>query len=178
MELSKKYNNSAVILHWLSGLLILFVLATGSLVLSNMPNTIEKINSFQVHMILGITITLLTLIRIAVIAKSKELEPLKVSNFRAKLIKLNHIAIYVVLLLIGLSGILLAKGSGLGDIVFFGSDAELYNSFKDYGMGIVHGILTKVLIFLIVMHIVGVFSYKFKSKESILSRMWFHTKSK
>ena len=176
MELNKRYSNSAVILHWVSGLLILFILATGSLVLSQMPNTLEKINSFRVHMILGIVITILTIIRIIVIARSKELEPLKVNAFRAKLIKFNHIAIYVVLLLIGLSGILLAKGSGLGEIVFFGSEAELYNSFKDYGVGIVHGFLTKVLLFLIAMHIVGVFSYKIKTQESILNRMWFGSK--
>lgn len=176
MELAKRYNNSAVILHWVSGLLILFVLATGSLVLSEMPNTLEKLNSFRVHMVLGIVITVLTIIRIVVIIKSKKLEPLKVSDFREKLIKFNHIAIYVVLLLIGLSGILLAKGSGLGEIVFFGSNAELYDSFKDYGVGMAHGFLTKVLLFLIAMHIVGVFSYKFKTKESLLKRMWFGLK--
>jgi len=171
MKLNKRYNNSAVILHWVSGLLILFVLLTGTFVLSEMPNTLEKINSFRVHMILGIVITLLTIVRIIVIAKSKQLEPLKVNSFRAKLIKFNHVAIYIVLLLIGLSGVLLAKGSGLGEIVFFGLDAELYNSFKDYGAGIVHGFLTKLLLFLIAMHLVGVFSYKLKTKESILKRM-------
>jgi len=53
MKLNKRYNNSAVILHWVSGLLILFVLLTGTFVLSEMPNTLEKINSFRVHMILG-----------------------------------------------------------------------------------------------------------------------------
>lgn len=174
--MKQRYSNSAILLHLVSGLLILFVLVTGSLVLSELPNTIEKINSFRVHMILGLIITFLTIIRIVVIAKSEKLEPLKVSSFRQKLIKFNHIAIYVVLLLIGLSGILLSKTSGLGEIVFFGSDAQLYESFKDYGVGIAHGVLTKVLLFLIVMHIVGVFSYKFKTKESILQRMWFNSK--
>jgi len=176
MELSKRYNNSAVILHWASGLLILFMLVTGTFVLSEMPNTLEKINSFRVHMILGIAIIFLTIVRIIVIIKSKQLEPLKVNSFRAKLIKFNHIAIYVVLLLIGLSGILLARSSGLGEIVFFSSDAEFYNSFKDYSVGIVHGFLTKLLLFLIAMHLVGVFSYKLKTKESILKRMWFSSK--
>ncbi|WP_044417916.1 cytochrome b/b6 domain-containing protein [Halarcobacter anaerophilus] len=176
MELNQRHKTSAVVLHWLSGVLILFVLTTGSLVLSDIPNTMEKISSFRVHMILGIAITILTIIRITVIVKSKKLEPLKVSKFRAKLIKFNHIAIYVVLLLIGLSGILLAKGSGLGEIVFFGSNTELYNSFKDYSVGIVHRVLTKVLLFLIVMHIVGILSYKFKTKECVLKRMWFSSK--
>jgi cytochrome b561 len=88
-------------------------------------------------------------------------------------IKANHIAIYVVLLAIGISGILLSKSSSLGEIVFFGADLEIYSSFKDYSIGMVHGILTKVLIFLIAMHLVGVISYMTKTKENILKKIWF-----
>lgn len=170
------YNNGAVILHWVQGLMILFVLVTGTFVLSEIPNTIEKLGSFKIHMILGIIILILTIIRIINIVKHPNLEALKVSSFREKLIKFNHISIYIVLLLIGASGILLSKGSGLGEMVFFGADIELYNSFKDYSMGKVHAILTKILPFLIIMHIVGVLSYKFKTKDNILKRMWFNNK--
>lgn len=168
-----KYNSSAIILHLFQGLMIVFLLVTGTFVLSEIPNTIDKFGSFRIHMILGLIVLLLTIIRIINIAKHPKLEPLKVSSFREKLIKFNHIAIYVVLILIGLSGMLLSKGSGLGEMIFFGADGEIYNSFKDYGMGVAHGVLTKVLLFLIVMHIVGVISYKIKTKENILSRMWF-----
>ncbi len=171
-----QYNKSAIILHTAQGILILFVLATGTFVLSQMPNTIEKFGSFKIHMIVGLVVFIFTVIRAINIAKHPKLEPLKVSSFREKLIKINHISIYVVLLLVGITGILLSKGSGVGQIVFFGADMELYNSFKDYSMGIAHGILTKVLMFLTVMHIVGIFSYKFKTNENILYRMWFKTK--
>jgi len=174
--MKNKYTTSAIILHWIQGLMILFVLATGSLVLSNIPNTIEKFGAFKVHIILGLVILILTIIRIINIIKSPKLEPLNVSTFRQKLIKFNHISIYIVLILIGLSGILLSKSSGLGEMIFFGVNGEIYNSFKDYAVGVGHGILTKVLLFLIAMHIVGLFSYKFKTKENILKRMWFNTK--
>ena len=171
-----KYKSSAIILHLLQGVMIVFLLVTGTFVLSETPNTIEKLGAFKIHMILGIIILVLTIVRIINITKHPKIEPLKVNSFRERLIKFNHIAIYVVLLLVGVSGILLSKGSGLGEIVFFGADGEIYNSFKDYGMGMAHGILTKVLIFLIAMHIVGVLSYKIKTKENILSRMWFGKK--
>ncbi len=174
--MSTQYNKSAIILHAVQGILILFVLATGTFVLSEMPNTIEKLSSFKIHMIVGLIILALTIVRIINILKHPKLEPLKVSSLREKLIKINHISIYIVLILVGITGILLSKGSGLNEIVFFGADMELYNSFKDYGMGIAHGILTKVLMFLIVMHIVGIISYKIKNKGNILGRMWFNIK--
>jgi cytochrome b561 len=173
-----QYNKSAIILHAFQGLLILFALSTGTFVLSEMPNTIEKISSFKVHIILGLFIILLTIIRIINIIKHPKLESLKVNSFREKLIRFNHISLYVVLLLVGITGILLAKGSGLGEMIIFGVNVDFYDSFKDYGVGMAHGILTKILPFLIVMHVVGVFSYKFKTKENILKRMWFNTKEK
>jgi cytochrome b561 len=171
-----KYKSSAIILHLVQGFMIVFLLVTGTFVLSEIPNTIEKFGSFKIHMILGLIVLILTIIRIINIIKHPKIEPLKVSSFREKLIKFNHISIYIVLILVGLSGILLSKGSGLGEMIFFGMDGEIYNSFKDYNMGIAHGILTKVLLFLIAMHIVGVFSYRLKTKENILSRMWFTKK--
>lgn len=167
----QKYTKSTIILHWIQGVLILFILATGTLVLSEMPNTIEKLSSFKIHMILGLIITILTVIRIINIIKSQKPQALEVSAFRQKLITFNHISIYVVLLLIGISGILLSKGSGLGEMIFFGIDTQLYDSFKDYSMGVAHGILTKVLLFLIIMHLAGIISDKMKTKINPVKRM-------
>lgn len=172
----KKYTKSTIIIHWIQGLLILFILVTGSFVLSEMPNTIEKLSSFKTHMILGLIITILTIIRIINIIKSPKPQALEVSAFRQKLINFNHISIYIVLLIIGISGILLSKGSGLGEMIFFGIESQLYDSFKDYSMGIVHGILTKVLLFLILMHIIGIISYKIKTKVNPVKRMCLRNK--
>jgi len=49
----------------------------------------------------------------------------------------------------------------------------LPENFKALTVGVVHGMLSKVLIALIVIHIIGVFSYMLKTKENILKRMWF-----
>jgi cytochrome b561 len=137
-----------------------------------MPNTVEKLPNFKIHMILGFVILLLTIIRYFV-NKNQKLVPLVMSSFRQKMMNLNHTLIYLVLILVVISGVALSMGSGFGEIVFFGSEGELYKSFEEFPMGVAHSILTKVLMFLIAMHIVGVFSYILKTKENILKRMWF-----
>ena len=43
---------------------------------------------------------------------------------------------------------------------FFGVDAQLYDNFKDYGIGVIHSILAKILSLLLVMHVAGVISYQ------------------
>lgn len=168
-----RYTSRSIILHWLSGGLLIFLLVTGTFVLSNMPNTVEKLGSLKMHMILGIIATLLSLIRIWVIVRAPKMEDLSMSPFRAMMMKANHIAIYGVIIAIGVSGFVLAQSASLGQILFFGLEKELYGSFKDFGVGIVHGFLTKVLLFLIVMHVAGVISYAIKTKNNIVKRMWF-----
>ncbi len=168
-----RYTSRSIILHWLSGGLLIFLLVTGTFVLSNMPNTVEKLGSLKMHMILGIIATLLSLIRIWVIVRAPKMKDLSMSPFRAMMMKANHIAIYGVIIAIGVSGFVLAQSASLGQILFFGLEKELYGSFKDFGVGIVHGFLTKVLLFLIVMHVAGVISYAIKTKNNIVKRMWF-----
>ncbi|MBP9566123.1 MAG: cytochrome b/b6 domain-containing protein [Sulfurospirillum sp.] len=168
-----RYTSRSIILHWLSGGLLIFLLVTGTFVLSNMPNTVEKLGSLKMHMILGIIATLLSLIRIWVIVRAPKMEDLSMSPFRAMMMKANHIAIYGVIIAIGVSGFVLAQSASLGQILFFGLEKELYGSFKDFSVGIVHGFLTKVLLFLIVMHVAGVISYAIKTKNNIVKRMWF-----
>jgi len=170
--MEKRYSKGSVILHALQGIMLIFILLTGSLILEDMPNNIEKVGSLKIHMIVGLIIFILTFIRITFILKSPKVESLHVRGFRAKLIKWNHVFIYVVVVTMVISGIVLSQLSGLGEIVFFGSNAALPN-LEDFLPCFVHVILAKVLMFLIVMHVLGVFSYMIKTKENILRRMWF-----
>jgi len=141
----KKYSTSSIVLHTIQGVGLLFMLLTGSLVLSEMPNNVEKISSFAIHMILGLTLLFLTIVRIWFIL--------------------------VVIIAMGISGIVMSQLSGLGEIVFFGANQTI--NLEGLVPSEVHEILAKVLMFLIVMHVLGVFSYMVKTKENILKRMWF-----
>lgn len=167
-----KYSKPSVALHWINGALLVLLLFTGTFILSEIPNGLEKIDSFRMHMILGIVTLIVSIVRIVNIIKTEEPEKLQMSSFRTKMMKFNHIAIYVVIIGIGISGILLARTSSLGEIVFFGADKEIYSHMSDFIVGITHGILTKVLIALIIMHIAGVIAYSLQ-KRNIIKRMWF-----
>ncbi|MBV5277509.1 MAG: cytochrome b/b6 domain-containing protein [Campylobacteraceae bacterium] len=172
----KIYSNPLVFLHWFQGILLTFILLSGTLVLSSIPNTIAKIGSLKVHIVLGLVIFILTIARLIILAKyPKPAKLTQMGVWREKLISLNHLLIYMVIIAMAISGVVLGKMTGLSDIVFFGSTLALPESFKALTIGVVHGVLSKVLIALIVIHIVGVFSYMLKTKENILKRMWFET---
>jgi cytochrome b561 len=170
--MQNRYSKSSIILHALQGVMLLFILLTGSLILEDMPNNIDKVGSYKIHMIVGLVIFILTFIRIVFILKSPDVTPLHVDGIRAKLIKINHVLIYVVVIAMAVSGIVLSQLSGLGEIVFFGANKAIPN-LEEFLPYFSHVILSKVLMFLIVMHVVGVFSYMYKTKENILTRMWF-----
>lgn len=170
----KTYSNPLVILHWFQGILLTFILVSGTLVLSNIPNTIAKIGSLKMHIVLGLFIFLLTIVRLIALAKyPKPAKLTQMGIWREKLISLNHLFIYSVIIAMAISGVVLGKMTGLSDIIFFGSTLALPENFKTLTVGVVHGMLSKVLIALIVIHIIGVFSYMLKTKENILKRMWF-----
>jgi len=171
----EKYSKCLVRIHWIHGALITFVLLTGGLILSEMPNNAEKIGSLKVHMLLGLLITLITFVRIYKVGKHPKMKPLSVSALRQKIVTWNHRLIYVMLVVVGLSGVIAAKASGLGDIVFFGKEAVLYADKTALSelAGAVHAVATKLLMALIVMHVAGIISYMRKTKENVLKRMWF-----
>jgi cytochrome b561 len=171
--MSAKYSKPVVLLHWIEALLLSFLLLGGTFVLSNIPNTLEKLSAFKIHMIVGVVVLVLTIIRIVFVSKSTKVEPMPMSEMRAKIVSIHHKLIYIVTLLTALSGMALAKMSSLGEIVFFGSQVALYESFKDFPIGIVHGMLSKVLLFLVVTHILGVIAYMIKYKTNIFKRVSF-----
>lgn len=166
------YSNPSVFLHWTQGALVIFLLLTGTFVLSNIPNTMEKLDNFKIHQILGVIILALTFIRLYFVKKNK-IKPLEAKEFRQKLIKFNHTMIYVLIFITCISGIALSMQSGLGKIVFFNQNLPLYEHFSDFVVGKIHGISTKILIFFIVVHIVGVTSYAIQKRQNIIKRVWF-----
>jgi cytochrome b561 len=171
----EKYSKCMVRIHWIHAALIAFVLLSGGLILSEMPNNVDKIGSLKGHMILGALITVITFVRLFKVSKHHEMKPLEVGAGREQIIKWNHRLIYLMLIVVGLSGMIAANTSGLGDIVFFGKEAELYADATSLSKlaGSVHAVATKLLMALIVMHVAGIISYMIKTKENVLKRMWF-----
>lgn len=166
-----KYNKPQVALHWLTAAVILFMLAAGALGLANMENTDpDKVGALRIHMVLGGLVFMLTLGRIVWRSRTEQPKPLQSGN--AMLDKVGvamHYVLNLITLVIAASGVSLAIAAGLPDVVFFGQGA-LPADFFDFVPRYVHGISTKLLMGLILIHIAGGVYHAIASKTS---RMWF-----
>jgi len=171
----KRYHPLLVSLHWLLAVLILFSLFAGSIILADMPNdNPDKIAILKVHIISGLVILVLMLLRLFVRIKMDTPEAIDTGDvFINKTGKYSHILIYVLVFLIVGSGLGTAILADLSDIVFFGSGEALPETFDDLPPRIAHGVLTKILIVTIVLHFLATMWHQFIRKENVLSRMWF-----
>ena len=96
-----RYHPLLVSLHWIIAVLLVVALSMGTLVLENIPNDApEKINALQGHMIFGVTILVLTIIRL--IVKISSAKPAKALTGNSLLDKIGigvHHAFYVFIIL-------------------------------------------------------------------------------
>ena len=160
-----RYAKPRIAIHWLAALLIVFMLATGSLVLAELPNTAEKIGNLSIHMILGGLAGLLVLIRI-VLGRSY---PAPAAAAGEKLGRVGHVLLNLVILLMAMSGMLLAFQSGALDAVFFGG--VLPEDFKSFTPRTIHGFASKVAMGLIALHVLAALYNQFVVRDGLLSRM-------
>jgi len=124
-------------------------------------------------MIFGSVILLLTLARI--VWRRKSPQPAHAATGNPLLDKLGvaaHYALNIVVLLVAASGIALAFQAGLPGIVF-GGEGQLPADFWSYTPRKAHGLLTKLLMALIVLHVVGGLYHQFIIKDGLFRRMWF-----
>lgn len=170
-----RYHPVLVALHWLIAFAVLVALGMGTFVLKELPNTAPlKIDGLGDHMIAGISILVLMVIRLFVRLFTQKPQPATTGNPALdKIARLMHYAFYVVVFLMAFSGIGIAVQAGLPDIVFFGSGAPLPETFAIYPPRIGHGIFAKLLMALIVMHVGAALFHQFVRKDRLLSRMWF-----
>lgn len=169
-----KYNNIQVLLHWLTALLVLFMLVMGQFSLEQTPNSDPgKMMALRGHMIFGAVILLLTLIRIVWRRRSPQPSHATTGNpLLDKVAVSTHFALNILALLITLSGIGIALQAGLWDIVFAGK-GSLPEDFFSFPPRIAHGILTKLLTVLIILHLLGALYHQFILKDGLFSRMRF-----
>jgi len=171
----KRYHPLLVSLHWLLAILILFSLFAGSNILADMPNdNPDKILTLKVHIISGLVILVLMLLRLFVRVKTGKPETIDTGDaFINKTGKYSHIFMYILVFLIVGSGLGIAILSGLSDIVFFGSGEALPETFDNLLPRIAHGVLTKILIVTIALHFLATMWHQLIRKENVFFRMWF-----
>jgi cytochrome b561 len=169
----ERYSRVLVVLHWLLAAMILFSLAMGMLSLVNIPAASpDKLFALRGHMLAGIAILVLMLVRLAVRLTSARPAPARTGiallDAAAPLV---HFAFYLVVVLMALSGIALAVQAGLPAIVFGGSGAPLPETFVGFAPRTAHGVLSRILLALVVLHILGALYHQFVRRDRVLARM-------
>jgi cytochrome b561 len=172
----QKYTKAFSAIHWIHALFIALALLGGLFSLSELPKTLAGVDlsNYQKHMIIGIIVLFILIVRIILLKKQPQLPPLDVNKTRELIIEVNHKLLYVFIGFTALSGMALAKSSNLGEIIFLKKDP---NSFISSNLteiiAQIHSVSAYILLGLIIMHVAGVISYILKGHKDILQRVWF-----
>ena len=168
-----KYHKAQILLHSLSAVLIIIMLFAGLVVLPNLPDGGFKAFAVQMHMLRGIAIFFITLLRI--VLKKKLQQPIYASTGNALLDKLGvvtHYALNITTLLVVLAGLGFALSAGFWDVLWgvyvmpARTDSALVGFLHE-----AHEILAFVLIGLIVLHVAGALFHQLVLKDDLMSRM-------
>jgi len=173
-ETPRRYHPVLVALHWIVALLILFMLAAGKLVLLMMPNTAEKIMPLTGHVVIGISILVLLVVRFVVRVTTKKPAPADAGHpLLNKIGVITHYLLYLAAFGMTLSGLAMAQMSNLLQILFGNAGLSLPKDFWVYPPRIGHGITATVLILLIALHFGAAMYHQFIRRDHLLARMWF-----
>lgn len=173
--LPTRHHPALVVLHWLLAALLLLALAMGTLVLKEMPNASpDKIGALRGHMVVGIAIGALMLVRLLVRWRTTGPAPALTGNrLLDGLGKIAHMGLYLLVFAMAASGMATALQAGLPEIIFGGSGAPLPESFAVYPARLVHGVVATLLMIQVGVHVAGAVYHQVVLKDRLLSRMGF-----
>ncbi|KNZ33342.1 MAG: cytochrome B561 [Methylibium sp. NZG] len=169
-----RYHTALVVLHWLLAGLLIVALFIGTFVLTTVPNSSPaKIDALRGHMVAGGLILVLTLVRLIVRLKTSHPAPATTGNaLLDRLAPATHWALYLLVLLMAGSGIAMSVLAGLPGIVF-GGVGTLPVNFDALPPRAVHGIVAKLLMLFIALHIAAALYHQFVRRDGLLRRMGF-----
>lgn len=170
----RRYHLALVVLHWLVALLLLMGLVLGTFGLSTLPNSSpEKIGALRGHMLAGGAVLILTLLRLVVRRVTVHPPPVKTSLPMAdRLAPLTHGGLYLAVLAMAGSGMAISIGADLPAIVF-GAQGSLPPDFSHLTARTIHGVVAKVLMALVALHVAAAVYHQWVRRDGLLTRMGF-----
>ncbi len=192
-----KYTKTAIVLHWLIAFGIIFMFSLAWF-MEGLPKEAAKSASFDLfdlgiytwqltesvsprsfyfNLHKSVGVTLLGLILFRVFWRLTHPAPALLKTMKAwekKLAKASHHSFYLVMILLPVSGVLMAAYSKYG-IKWFGiplieglGNIEMREFFYE-----VHGYLGYILLAIFALHLLGVIKHTFINKDGVLKRMTF-----
>jgi len=171
--IDERYGNTAIALHWLSAALIVANLALG-LSMVPLPITPLKLHWYLWHKWIGITVFLLTCARLAWRWAHPAPPPVEMAEWQRRAAALSHMLLYVLLLLIPISGWLYSSSTGV-QVVYLGvlplpdlvpNDKPLAHVLRGVHVG-----LNFLLFVLVCVHTAAALKHHFVDRDTALGRM-------
>jgi cytochrome b561/polyisoprenoid-binding protein YceI len=178
----QRYTAVAIALHWIIAAGIIGMLAFG-FILDSMhygPGS-PKTALVQIHKSVGITILLLSVARLVWRLMNRPPPEPPMPQWQKLLATVVHVALYVLIIAMPLTGWIMASASTSHDTRFFGTlevplpgfsgmDSETRKPIED-GFHSVHGNLAWVIIAMLALHVAGALKHQFVDKDGLFARM-------
>jgi cytochrome b561 len=164
-----RYGSVAVTLHWLTALAILFVFVAG-FTAANTGDPARLPQILAVHVGLGLLVVILTLLRLLWwVAADRRPAPVGGQPaWQEALAWLVHRAIYLVILLMGTSGLATLVLSGAVPHLLAGQPLP---DFSTLVPRLAHGIMAWLLLALLGLHVLAALYHQFVRRDYLLARM-------
>jgi cytochrome b561 len=160
-----RYARSQIAVHWLAALAIIFLLLTGTFVLSELPNEASKVGNLRIHLIVGLLAAALVVSRIMMRRRLPAPPPVAFE----RLAHAGHVALNVTVLLLAASGAGLMVQSGALDAVF--GSGTLPPDFTVFALRKVHGLLSRLAMGLVGLHVVAALYHQIVLRDRLLGRV-------
>ncbi len=170
---ANKYQPALVLLHWTLAWFIPASLAFGFLVLAKTPNTDpRKLDMLQWHMGLGMAILAAMGVRLVVRWRSARPAPAGLGTpASARAAGWAHVAFYVLVFGMAITGYATGLLARLNEIVFARSGAPLPPTFDAYPTFHAHGWIAMLLAVLIALHAAGALWHWLGRHDGVMRRM-------
>jgi cytochrome b561 len=170
---TQKYNAAAIALHWLTAALILANLVLGVSMVP-LPISPRKLEWYLWHKSIGITVFLLTSLRLAWRAIHPHPDPVPMPAWQRRAAAASHAMLYALLFAIPISGWLYSSATGV-QVVYLGVVPLPDLVPKDKALGdalrIVHLTLNSLLVAVICVHTAAALKHHFVDRDNALARM-------
>ena len=164
-EHPERYAPLLVTIHWLTLILLGLVFALGLATRYLPPENWQAY--VGLHMPLGISVLVLTVIRIFVRARTEHPEPATADNaLLDKVGGATHYQLYFFGILMPISGMLLSINYGISPI-----QSDFISSLS--WIPSIHRIIAPTFGLIIVLHVGAAFYHQLIRKDNLLARMWF-----
>ncbi len=164
-----RYGSIAILIHWLTALVILMLFTTG-LLADGQAAADAKLALVRFHVPLGTAVLILTLLRIVwwLLADRRPPLPADQPHWQKFMAHAVHIGLYLVVLLLAASGIATIVLSGALPAVIAGTTLP---DFETVLPRLVHGVASKLMLGLLALHIGAALWHQFIRRDRLMARM-------